>query len=465
VRTAAFFDFDGTLIDGYSAMAFLSSRAREREVPTGELMRLLKAGLDLRAGKAEFDRFMRVGVQSFRGHDERTLSRLGERLLKSALGGMLYPEMIEVIAQHRDQGHLLVIASSALPFQIQPLARELGFDEVLCTQLETRDGVYTGRVEGRILWGPGKAAAVRDFAEANEISLEDSFAYGNGAEDIEYLRTVGRPRPVNPDPELEAYAELKGWPVIRAGARPNAGVLEVARTAAAYGGLFSAFGLGLGLSPILGRRRMVDFTFVRGSDALLALSGISLRVTGEEHIEGALPAILIFNHTSLLDPLIVCKLVRGDITGAGKKELLKQPVVGQLMQWANIAMLDRGNTQAAVAALQPVVERLKEGYSIIIAPEGTRMPTPTLGRFKKGAFHMAMQGGVPVLPFVIRNAGEHLWRGDKLIRPGTIDVQVLEPISVADWTPETMNDRIEEVRQQFADTLRDWPRPALEAPR
>jgi putative phosphoserine phosphatase/1-acylglycerol-3-phosphate O-acyltransferase len=146
VRTAAFFDFDGTLIDGYSARAFLSSRARDGEVPTGELMRLLRAGLDMRAGKAEFDRFMRVGVQSFRGHDERTLSRLGERLLKSALGGMLYPEMLEVINQHRDQGHMLVIASSALPFQVKPLARELGFDDVLCTQLETVNDIYTGRV-------------------------------------------------------------------------------------------------------------------------------------------------------------------------------------------------------------------------------------------------------------------------------------------------------------------------------
>ena len=465
MKTAAFFDFDGTLIDGFSAMAFLSSRAREGEVPTGELMRLLKAGLDVRAGKAEVDRFMRVGVQSFRGHDERTLSRLGERLLKNALGGMLYPEMIEVVAQHREQGHMLVIASSALPFQVQPLARELGFDEVLCTQLETANDIYTGRVNGRILWGPGKAAAVREFAAANDISLEDSFAYGNGDEDIEYLQTVGRPRPVNPAPELAALAEQEGWPVIRAGTRPHAGVVEAARTVAAYGGLFGAFGLGLGLSPLLGRRRMVDFTFVRGSDALLALSGITVRATGTEHIDGALPAVLIFNHTSLLDPLLVIKLVRHDITGAGKKELLKQPVVGQLMQWANIAMLDRGNTQAAVAALQPVVERLKEGYSIIIAPEGTRMPTPTLGRFKKGPFHMAMQGGVPLLPFVIRNAGEHLWRGDKLIRPGTIDVHVLEPISVADWTAETMNERIEEVRQRFADTLRDWPRPELERPR
>jgi putative phosphoserine phosphatase/1-acylglycerol-3-phosphate O-acyltransferase len=131
------------------------------------------------------------------------------------------------------------------------------------------------------------------------------------------------------------------------------------------------------------------------------------------------------------------------------------------MKWANIAMLDRGNTKQAIAALAPVVERLEEGYSIVIAPEGTRMPTPTLGRFKKGPFHMAMQGGVPILPIVIRNAGEHLWRGSKVMRPGTIDVHVLEPVSVEDWTVEDMADRIEAVRRQFADTLRDWPRAQL----
>jgi putative phosphoserine phosphatase/1-acylglycerol-3-phosphate O-acyltransferase len=122
-----------------------------------------------------------------------------------------------------------------------------------------------------------------------------------------------------------------------------------------------------------------------------------------------------------------------------------------------MAFIDRGNTDQAKVALQPVVERLRQGYSIAISPEGTRSATPAVGRFKKGAFHMAMQGGVPIVAVVIRNAGELLWRGSKVMRSGTVDVHVHEPISVADWTLDTLDDRIAEVRALFVHTLEDWP--------
>jgi putative phosphoserine phosphatase / 1-acylglycerol-3-phosphate O-acyltransferase len=100
---------------------------------------------------------------------------------------------------------------------------------------------------------------------------------------------------------------------------------------------------------------------------------------------------------------------------------------------------------------------VREGYSIAISPEGTRSPTPTVGPFKKGAFHMAMQAGVPIVPLVIRNAGELLWRGSKVMRSGTVDIHVLEPISVADWTADTLTERVNEVRDLFVRTLEDWP--------
>jgi putative phosphoserine phosphatase/1-acylglycerol-3-phosphate O-acyltransferase len=80
-----------------------------------------------------------------------------------------------------------------------------------------------------------------------------------------------------------------------------------------------------------------------------------------------------------------------------------------------------------------------------------------MGRFKKGAFHMAMQGGVPIVPIVIRNAGELLWRGSTFIRSGTVDVVVHRPVSVANWTVEDLDDRIEKVRRLFVRTLADWP--------
>jgi putative phosphoserine phosphatase/1-acylglycerol-3-phosphate O-acyltransferase len=459
---AAFFDFDGTLIDGYSAVAFLKDRVRRRDLPAGEVTRLLRTGLDVRAGRADFEHFMRVGAQGFRGHDARTLATLGDRLLRGTLGGLLFPEMLEIVAAHRRRGHRLVIASSALPFQVEPVARELGFDDVLCTRLEMVRELYTGRVEGPTLWGPGKAAAVRDHAAAHGISLERSYGYANGDEDIEFLGAVGHPRAVNPARELAAVAERSGWPVSRFGGRGRPSLEAAVRTVAAYGGMATAFGAGLGLGLLKGsRREAVNFTTSVGSDVALALAGVRLNVSGEENLNAARPAVFIFNHQSILDGLIVMHLIRTDMTGVAKKEVASQPGIGQFARLANMAFIDRSDRTQAIAALEPVVERLREGYSIAISPEGTRSPTPTIGRFKKGAFHMAMQGGVPLVPIVIRNAGELLWRGSKVMRSGVVDIHVHEPISVDGWTPETLDERIAEVRALFLETLSDWPRSAL----
>ena len=68
-----------------------------------------------------------------------------------------------------------------------------------------------------------------------------------------------------------------------------------------------------------------------------------------------------------------------------------------------------------------------------------------------------MQAGVPIVPIVIRNAGDVMWRGSLLIRPGTVDVAVLPPIPTDDWTVEELDERIGEVRDQFLDTLEYWP--------
>jgi putative phosphoserine phosphatase/1-acylglycerol-3-phosphate O-acyltransferase len=456
-ETGAFFDFDGTLIDGYSAAAFLQDRARRHDISLGEAAKLLRTGLDARAGRADFDHFMRVGVQAFRGHDARTLARVGERLLRGTLGGLLFPEMLEILAAHRRLGHTIVIASSALSFQIEPIASELGIEHILCTRLESVNDVYTGRVDGPILWGPGKADAVRDFARRAGVNLASSYAYGNGDEDIDFVQTVGHPRPVNPKPELAALAVREGWPVRCFGSRGRPGPSSVVRTAAAYGGMATAFGaLGVGLLK-RSRRDAVNFATSVGSDVTLRLAGVELNVTGSEHLSSHRPAVFIFNHQSILDGFILMKLLREDITGVAKKEVASQPGFGQFARLANMAFVDRGDPSQARAALQPVVERLREGYSIAISPEGTRSATPAVGRFKKGAFHMAMQGGVPIVAVVIRNAGELLWRGSNVMRSGIVDVHVHEPISVEDWTRNTLGERIAEVRALFVRTLEDWP--------
>jgi len=93
----------------------------------------------------------------------------------------------------------------------------------------------------------------------------------------------------------------------------------------------------------------------------------------------------------------------------------------------------------------------------VISPEGTRSVTPTVGPFKKGGFHLAMQAGVPIVPIVIRNAGEIMWRDAKIAQSGTIDVIVHPPIPTDGWTREDLDAAVANVQQLYVDTLEDWP--------
>ena len=103
--------------------------------------------------------------------------------------------------------------------------------------------------------------------------------------------------------------------------------------------------------------------------------------------------------------------------------------------------------------MKPAIEKLHSGISVAIAPEGTRMPTPRLGRFKKGAFHLAMQAEVPIVPIVIHNAGDVMWKKDFTAHSGTVKVTVGEPISTKDWVPEKIDSYIDDVRSFYDRTL------------
>jgi putative phosphoserine phosphatase / 1-acylglycerol-3-phosphate O-acyltransferase len=96
-----------------------------------------------------------------------------------------------------------------------------------------------------------------------------------------------------------------------------------------------------------------------------------------------------------------------------------------------------------------------------MSPEGTRSESGEIGEFKKGAFRMAMQAGVPVVPVVLRNADVLGSRNSATLRPGTVDVAVLPPVPTADWTLEDLPERIDEIRRSFLATLADWPQGGI----
>jgi HAD superfamily hydrolase (TIGR01490 family) len=454
----AFFDFDGTLIAGYSAEAFVLDAIRRRKVDPQTMIRSLLAGLDMHLRGSDVTALMEIAAEAGKGRREEALIELGQRLFRERVAGTVYPEARAIVKAHQRKGHTVALASSATRFQAGPLAEDLGIEHVLCTKVEVEDGRLTGRVDGPVLWGRNKADAVAAFAADSGIKLAGSYGYANGDEDVEFLETVGLARPLNPAAGLAKVAAERGWPVHRFEARGRPGIVNVARTAAALGGIATSLGVGLGIGVLnRSRRKAVNLVATVGPEVAMGLAGVDLRVTGEENLWSARPAVFVFNHQSSFDVIVISRLLQRDFTAVAKAELAHDPRFAPLAALAGVAFVERGNTSQSRAALAPVVEKLRSGISLAMAPEGTRSATPTPGPFKKGAFHIAVQAGVPVVPVVIRNAGEIMWRASLVARPGTVDVVVLPPVPTEGLGPDDVDDLSDRVRGQFVDTLADWP--------
>jgi putative phosphoserine phosphatase / 1-acylglycerol-3-phosphate O-acyltransferase len=457
-QVGAFFDYDGTLIDGYSAGAYFTDRLKRGEMGAGEFVDTLKMVRKGDLSDAEFADVIGKGILDWAGLTEDEMRALWRRLFAATTGATLFPEAWKLVRAHQRKGHTVAIASSATLYQVEPLAEEYGIDHILCTRARVRNGKLTGGLIGQPMWGNGKAAGVKAFAQAQRIDLKASFAYANGNEDIAFLRSVGHPCAVQPKPLLEQFATMDGWPILRFERRHRGTSAAMARTAGAYGAMAATFLAGLGYAKATGRtRRAVDLITSVASDAALAVLGVDVEVIGEENLWSQRPCVFIINHQSKIDMFLMMYLIRRGFTGVAKKEAQDTPGFGTFMRMADMAFIDRSHRGKAIDALKPAVDRLKQGLCVAMAPEGTRSWSPRVGPFKKGAFHMARQAGVPVVPVVIRNAGEVMGRNDQTMRAGTVQVAVLTPIDVSKWQPEEMDARVAEVRQQFVDTLEHWP--------
>lgn len=458
-KIGAFFDLDGTLVAGFTAVILTQERLLRRDIGVGELLGMVQAGLSHTLGRIEFEDLIGKAAAALAGRLLDDLEEIGERLFVQRIESRIYPEMRELVRAHVARGHTVVLSSSALTIQVNPVARFLGISNMLTNKFETTDdGILTGGVQKPILWGPGKAAAVQRFAAENGIDLKDSYFYADGDEDVALMYLVGNPRPTNPEGKMAAVAKRRGWPILRFSSRGPVGLRRQIRTLAGFGSMFPVAAGAVGIGVLTrNRRRGVNFFTSTFSQLSLAIAGVQLNVIGQENLTAQRPAVFIFNHRNQVDPVIAGALVRDNWIGVGKKELKKDPIMGTLGRLLDGVFIDRDDPVAAVETMHEVEDRARRGLSIVIAPEGTRVDTTEVGPFKKGPFRLAMAAGIPIVPIVIRNAELVAARNSTVVNPGTVDVAVFPPISVQDWTVENLPERIAEVRQLYLDTLANWP--------
>ncbi len=454
-QIAAIFDFDGTIIAGYSATAMLREKFMRREITPGEMIETVGAMGQFGTGTMGFSGLMLGSAKLMKGISEESHIQFGEELYQKHIAKKVYPETRALIDLHLQKGHTVAIVSSATPYQVEPTARDLGIEHVLCSQYEVENGEFTGNIIRPLCFGEGKVIAAEGLADKAGADLDESFFYTDSDDDIELLERVGHPRPLNPNRKLTKIAKRKGWKTASFNSRGRPTPVNLARTIYATGSLVTSAAAGLPIWALTGSKDAGrNFSMSLFGDLAAFIAGVKLDVTGKKNLWAQRPVVVVFNHQSKADVMILAKLMRRDMAGIGKQEIKNSPIIGKVMEYAGTVFIDRKNSASAIEAMAPLVDVIQnEGKSVAIAPEGTRSLSPKLLPFKKGAFHLALQAGVPVLPIIIHNAGDVAPKNEFIMRPATVKVDVLPPVDTSDWTVENMDAQVAQIRQMFLDTL------------
>jgi len=231
-KVGAFFDVDRTLLAGFSASAFVRERFLSGRASPREMAGSLVGGLSFALGRTGFSAFVSAHTAAYRGLAESMLEELGAEVFEKHLAQEIYPEARAIVRAHQERGHTVAIVSSAMPFQVEPLARDLGIEHVLCTRLEAENGVLTGRIIHPACYGQGKLTAGEELAEQHDLDLDASYFYTDSVADLPLLENVGNPRPLNPDrcgaftagarPASKSW-RARPWPSAASFRRPSPG--------------------------------------------------------------------------------------------------------------------------------------------------------------------------------------------------------------------------------------------------
>ncbi|MCA1565518.1 MAG: 1-acyl-sn-glycerol-3-phosphate acyltransferase [Acidobacteria bacterium] len=205
---------------------------------------------------------------------------------------------------------------------------------------------------------------------------------------------------------------------------------------------------------LLGRREWVYPIALWGARQWLCLSGMRVRVRGLEQLDPRQTYIFIANHRSYLDTATLFAYTGRRIGLFAKKELLKVPILGVGMGFVNIMAIDRSNRERALATVRSATERIRSGVSFGVFAEGTRARPGQLLPFKKGAFYMAIETGVSVVPVAMKNTDRLMGKGEGTARPGTIEMVILPPVETKGLsTDEDVKRLMAEVRSRIAEEL------------
>jgi len=217
----------------------------------------------------------------------------------------------------------------------------------------------------------------------------------------------------------------------------------------------AAFGLPAMFAAFLPPRGDWFLLFARGwARTILAFSGISVRVLHGERFHPGKSVVLVSNHESFADILVLLARLPMQTRFLAKRGVFRVPILGWSIRAAGFVPVDRGDRVASLATVEAALARLEKGRSLVVFPEETRTRTGELLAFKKGAALLALRSGLPIQPIGIAGTRRILPRGTWNMMPGRVVVAIGEPISVEGRSVKDRSAVTETIRQAIVE-LRD----------
>lgn len=213
---AAFFDLDKTVIAKSSTLAFSRPFFQEGLINRRAVLKSAYAQFVFMLAGADADQMerMRAHITSLcAGWDVEQVNAIVEETLHDIVDPLVYKEATQLIQEHKDEGHDIVVLSASGEEVVTPIAQLLGATHSAATRMATSDGRYTGEVEFYCS-AENKATAARELADKYSYDLSACHAYTDSITDLPLLEAVGHPTVVNPDRGLRKEAVQRGWPTL-----------------------------------------------------------------------------------------------------------------------------------------------------------------------------------------------------------------------------------------------------------
>ena len=180
--------------------------------------------------------------------------------------------------------------------------------------------------------------------------------------------------------------------------------------------------------------------------AIVLISGVKVSVQGLDHIDPGATYVYMANHQSMFDILALLGYLPVQFRWLAKMELFRIPVFGYSMARVGYISIDRSNRKSAYKSLQEAAQRIAQGVSVVVFPEGTRSADGQIKPFKAGGFYLAIRSGRPIVPVVIYGSHHVMPKGMIRINPGRIVLSINQPVETTHYDNSTKEILMESVR-------------------